>query len=36
MRDDIATNKDIILATFTFETLGLLSFRRSPFFCVKK
>jgi hypothetical protein len=31
VRDDMITNTGIILATFTLETLGLLSFRRSPF-----
>ena len=31
VRDDMITNTGIILATFTVETLGLLSFRRSPF-----
>lgn len=36
VRDDIFTNRGIILGPFTLETLGLLSFRRSPFFCVKK
>lgn len=36
LRDDLVTNGDIILATFTLDAPRLLFFRCSPFSCVNK